>query len=120
MGSYEVSPPPTSLAKSVQLRLGFSTDRGTVSAFFVQLEYWLDGEWRAVVRYDHDSEAPGGHDVTRDGLHRDVYRGGRKIRVESVTGPIPANEAFEYAEADLTENVDMYIRRFKRWHDVNE
>jgi len=100
MADYEVTPPPDRLADRVQLRTAFSTDRGVVTRFVIQLEYWLDGEWRQVVRYDHDREAPGGHDVTEEGLHRDAYREGEKHRTEEVSPPIPANEAFEYAEEE--------------------
>lgn len=84
----------------------------------VQLEYWLDGEWSPVVRYDHDCEAVGGHDVSKEGLHLDVYRAGKKVDVEFVTGPIQPRDAFDYAEADLRENVERYIKRFEQWHDV--
>ncbi|MFB6148518.1 MAG: hypothetical protein ABEJ48_02530 [Halobacteriales archaeon] len=83
-----------------------------------QLEYWLDGDWRQVVRYDHDKKAPGGHDVTEEGLHLDIYREGEKVESKEVTGPIPANEAFEYAEDDLKKNYVDYLRRFEQWHDV--
>jgi len=120
MSEYDIAPPPTRLAKQVQLRLGFSKDRGTVTKFMVQLEYWLDGEWQTVVRYDHDHAAEGGHDVTEEGLHRDIYREGAKIRSEEVTGPLPANKAFEYAEEDLKERVERYVRRFEKWHGVKE
>lgn len=120
MTSYDRTPPPTRLAERVQLRLGSSTDRGEVTRFFVQLEYWFDGDWEEVVRYDHDATAAGGHDVTTEGLHRDVYREGEKIAVERVTLPIPANEGFNYAEADLKENAQQYINRFERWHDIDD
>lgn len=73
MMEYEVAPPPTRLAEGVQIRLGFTSDRGDVVRFVAQLEYWLDGDWCAVVRYDHDREAVGGHNVEVEGLHRDVY-----------------------------------------------
>jgi len=101
MVAYDISPPPTRLADRVQLRLAFSKDQGTVTRFMIQIEYWLDGDWQAVVRYDHDEDAEGGHDVTKKGLHRDIYRYGEKIRAEEVTGPLPANNGFEYAEEDL-------------------
>lgn len=86
MGEYEVAPPPTRLAHAVQLRLGFSTEQGTVAKFVAQLEYWLDGDWRTVLRYDHDRDAPGGHDVTEEGLHRDVYRRGRRWKPSRLRG----------------------------------
>lgn len=84
----------------------------------VQLEYWLEGDWREVVRYDHDSEAPEemAHDVAVEGLHVDVYRNGVKVDTERVTGPLPPDVGFEYAEAHLTEHLERFVRRFERWH----
>lgn len=120
MTDYDVSPPPDRLADRVQLRSAFATDRGDVVRFLIQLEYWLAGDWCVVVRYDHDCDAPGGHDVTEEGLHRDVYRDGEKLRSESVSPPIPANEGFQYAEADLREHVEQFVRRFERWHGVTD
>lgn len=78
MTEYDVTPPPDRLSDHVQIRTAFCTDRGEVTQFLVQLEYWHDGDWREIVRYDHDRNAPGGHDVTEEGLHRDVYREGKK------------------------------------------
>jgi hypothetical protein len=118
MTEYDVTPPPDRIADRVQLRTRFTTERGTVSRFMIQLEYWLDGDWREVVRYDHDRDATGGHDITTDGLHRDIYRNGEKHRVEQVTGPMPANEGFNAAEEDLHDNAETYIRRFESWHGI--
>ena len=101
MTDYEVTPPPDRLADRVQLRTAFSTERGEVTRFIIQLEYWLEGDWREVVRYDHDRDAAGGHDITKEGLHRDIYRDGEKIRSEDVSSPIPANDGFDAAEEDL-------------------
>jgi len=108
-----VTPPPERLADRVQLRTAFSTERGTVTRFMIQLEYWLEGDWREAVRYDHDRDAPGGHDITEEGLHRDIYRDGEKIRSEEVSPPIPANEGFDAAEEDLCKNVERFIKRFE-------
>ena len=80
----------------------------------IQLEYWLDGDWREVVRYDHDRDAPVGHDITVEGLHRDLYRDGGKYRVDQVSGPLPANDGFNVAEEDLRENVENYIKRYEK------
>lgn len=117
MTDYDITPVPTRLAEPVQLRIAFSKERGTITRFMVQLEYWLD-EWVEIIRYDHDRDAAGGHDVTEDGLHRDVYRGGEKIETVQVTGPIPANEGFNYAEDDLRENAERYTKRFEQWHGI--
>lgn len=120
MKDYEVTPPPDRLADRVQLRTAFSTDSGTVTKFLVQLEYWLGGDWREVVRYDHDRDALSGHDITEEGLHRDIYRDGEKFRSEEVSPPIPANDGFDAAEEDLRENIERFIRRFEKWHGVTE
>jgi len=88
-----------------------------VTRFTIQLEYWLDGDWREIV---HDQDAPGGHDVTEERLHRDVYRDDGKYRTEEISPPIPANEAFDHAEEDLRENAELFIRRFERWHGVKD
>lgn len=118
MTGYDMTPPPDRLADRVQLRTAFTVETGDVVRFMVQLEYWLRGDWREVVRYDHDRDGP--HDITEDGLHMDVYRGGEKLRTEQVSPPLPANEGFNAAEDDLQENAERYVKRFERWHRVNE
>lgn len=120
MADYEVTPPPDRLADRVQLRTAFSTECGEVTRFMVQLEYWLEGDWCEVVRYDHDRDAPGGHNVADEGLHRDVYRDGEKLRSEEVSPPISANEGFDAAEEDLRENIEGFVNRFERWHGVTD
>lgn len=117
---YDVTPPPTRLAERVQLRTAFTAEQGEVVRFLTQLEYWLDGDWRAVVRYDHDTGGAdeAAHDVTEDGLHRDVYRDGEKVRTVDVTPPLPSTDAFNYAEDDLRENYERYIKRFEQWHNI--
>ena len=120
MTDYDVAPPPDRLSERVQLRHAFSTEKGDVTQFMTQLEFWLDGEWREVIRYDHNPELEAGHDVTEEGLHRDIYREGTKHDTEQVTGPIPANAGFNNAEEDLRENVERYTKRFKQWHGVSD
>lgn len=104
-------------------RLGVDVDRGEVTRFVVQLEYLVDAaaeEWATVVRYDHDSEGSteATHDVTAEGLHIDVYRDGEKIDSHELTPPLPANQALNAAEEHLAEHLDGYIKRFERWHGI--
>lgn len=120
MPDYEVTPPPDRLADRVQLRTAFTTEKGEVVRFLVQLEYWLDGNWAHVVRYDHDREAPGGHDIAEEGLHMDVLRDGQKVDVKDVSGPISPAEGLNRAEDDLRENAERYIKRFEKWHDIRD
>lgn len=58
--------------------------------------------------------------MTEEGVHRDVYRDGEKVRTQVVSPPISATDAFDYAEDDLDEHVQLFVRRFERWHDINE
>ena len=119
MKDYEATLPPDRLADRVQLHTAFSTERGTVTKFMVQLEYWLEGDWRDVVRYDHDRDAPGGHDITEEGLHRDIYRDREKIDSHELTPPLPANDTLNAAEEHLTEHLQGDMRRFEEWYGIN-
>lgn len=103
----------------LQIRMGLSTERGDVARFMVQLEYWIDGEWCEVVRYDHDPDSAMGHDVTEEGLHMDVYRDGEQIDTEYVTGPLPADVAIDTAEEHLSEHLKQFVQRFEQWHGIN-
>jgi hypothetical protein len=110
-----------------QVRIGYSRDGGEVTAFVVQLEAHLDvdgaagdaGEWVEVVRSDHHSTAAGGHDVTREGIHLDVYRGGEKDHSEHLTGPLPADIGFTEAEERITDHAERYVERYREWHRNN-
>jgi hypothetical protein len=79
MTDYDIAPPPDRLADRVQVRTAFTADRGRVIRFVVQLEYWLDGDWREVVRYDHDRDASAGHDIAEEGLHPTSIATGRRF-----------------------------------------
>lgn len=76
-----------------QIRAGLSTDRGDVTQFFAQLEYWLDGEWLEVVRFDHNPDTDFGHDIMEDGLHMDICRDEEKHRVKDDFPPVELNRA---------------------------
>ena len=87
----------------------------------MQLEYRLDNEWAAVVRFDHDADGADEmtHDVTEEGVHMDVYRDGEKVNVVSITGPVPAAVGYTAAEEHLTEHAERYLTRFKEWHPTD-
>jgi len=110
----------TIINRRAQIRAGLSTQKGDVTRFFVQLEYWLDGGWLEVVRFDHNPDTEFGHEVTEDGLHRDIYRDGQKHRVKGDFPPVELNRAPRYCTAYIREHADQLIRRFERWHNVNE
>jgi len=68
----------------------------------------------------HDRDAPGGHDITEEGLHRDVYRDGETVRSEEVSPPISVNEGFDAAEDDLRENVEGVVRSDRQKRPVSD
>ena len=110
----------TIIYRRAQIRTGLSTDRGDVTRFLVQLEYWHDGEWLTVVRFDHNPNTEFGHDITEDGLHMDIYRDDQKYRVKDDFPPVELNRAPRYCTAYIHEHADRLIRRFEQWHNVNE
>jgi hypothetical protein len=94
-----------------------------VTRFVVQLEYQIDplsDEWETVVRYDHDNEGSdeATHDVTEEGLHIDIYRGGEKVDSHELTPPLPSGVALDTADEHLTEHLEGYARRFESWHGI--
>lgn len=106
----------------VQIRVGQDTDRGEVTRFFVQLEYWHDGEWSPVVRYDHDGtgESDHAHDITEEGLHIDIYRDGEKHATEYI-GPVRSGATgLSRAEDHLSKNLERFITRYEQWHEIRD
>lgn len=106
------------LEDRVRRRIGYSHTNGEVTRFVVQLEYKLDGDWREIVRFDHDPASEVAHDVTTEGVHMDVYRDGEKERSEEVFPPMPADEALTFAEEHLAKHAERYIKRFEQWHGI--
>jgi hypothetical protein len=111
---------PRPLPGPLSERVGIDTDRGRVTRFLVQLEYYHDDARHVVVRYDHDPEGPEemSHDVTEEGLHMDIYRDGEKVATEFVTGPLAAEVAIDTAEEHLAENLEWFVRRYEEWHGI--
>lgn len=103
-----------------RIRVAFSTERGDVVRFLVQLEYHLESGWVEVVRFDHDPAGELGHDVTREGVHMDVYREGEKLRTEEVFPPMPPGNALATAEDHLSEHAERYLDRYRRWHEIDD
>lgn len=104
-------------SQRARVRLGFDTAKGVVKRFVLQLEYRLGEEWVEVVRFDHDSAGEFAHNVSRDGVHMDVFRAGEKHR-EEIFPPMEPAKALNFAEAHLAEHAKQYIKRFERWHGI--
>lgn len=108
----------------VRIRRIIETDAGTVTRFVIQLEYDMAAEgegtqtWRVVARLDHDRSSGGGHDVSEEGLHLDIYRDGRRYARSRDFPKLPPGDAMRYAETYLREHADRFLARFERWHGL--
>ena len=83
----------------IEIRIGFNTDRGRVTDFTVQLECWLDGEWRPATRYDTAHNQA--HRDTLDWSGRVVGKLWRPVEVDY-------NSALSEAIRDLSEHARTY------------
>jgi len=103
-----------------QVRIGFDRNKKDVTRFVVQLEYYHDGQWRAVVRYDHDESAENthSHDVTKEGLHIDIFRNGEKYATEYIAPAQSGATALNRVEDHLANNLQRFIDRYEQWHGL--
>lgn len=100
------------------MRYGAIIARGTVKEFVVQLHRWQDGVWRPVCQFDHTPSQSGGHDVTTEGIHLDLFDADRgKVDVETADhpGPIHPNAAYRYASRYIKRRNERLIQRWPTW-----
>lgn len=106
----------------LRLRVEIDKHDGVPVRFVVQLEYFLDGVWMEVARFDHDRKD--GHDITEEGLHMDLYRDGEKYDVvwdfPDVPSTIPLSDAPQYYIMYIKKNLDEFVQRFEKWHNVKK
>ncbi len=76
------------------------SEKGKVTAFVVQLEVFVNNQWREVIRYD---SAHGFAHVDR------YYLNGRKIKKKL---DLDLSEALTLADEDIKENWKAYQRAF--------
>lgn len=106
----------------VKIRRNIETEAGNLARFVVQLEYDTavgDEEtraWRVVSRFDHDQSSGGGHDVSEEGLHLDIYRDGKRYARSRNFPKLPPGDAMRYGETYLREHADRLVARFELWH----
>ena len=84
-----------------RIRVRLLTDNGELQDIMFQYETFIEGEWRAIVRYD----------CAHGFFHRDImYPNGDKekqsIRIETLKG------ASQYAEQDLKDRWEWYRERY--------
>lgn len=88
------------LGENARKRHYHETVKGKVIAFTVQLEVFVNGEWREIIRYD---SAHGVAHIDR------YYLNGRKIKKEL---NLKLNEALTLADEDIKENWKVYQKDF--------
>ncbi|OIO42809.1 MAG: hypothetical protein CO148_00860 [Nitrospirae bacterium CG_4_9_14_3_um_filter_41_27] len=88
------------LGKNARKRHRHETDRGKVTGFTVQLEVYVNDQWREVIRYD---SAHGFAHIDR------YYLDGRKVKKEL---NLKLNEALTLADEDIKENWKAYQKAF--------
>lgn len=99
-----------------RLRVGMTKERGSPIRFVVQLEYWHAGRWSEVARIDHDRDGPVYRNITRSGLHLDLYHPDHgQYAKASVSGPLPESQAMSDAEEYIRERAEQLVQRFERW-----
>lgn len=109
-----------------RIRRELRTESGEIVRFVVQLEYDVEAEvslgagpsWRVVARFDHDNTDSGGHDVSVEGLHLDVYRDGERYDRLWDFPTLPPGTAMRYCETYLRDWSDRFLARFERWHGI--
>lgn len=103
-----------------RVRVEMDIKNGIPSQFVIQLERLVDGDWREVVRFDHEPDNPGGHDVTEEGIHMDVYRDGKKVGVKDDFPTVPLTDAPAYCIRYIETNAEALLRRFDTWHNLTD
>jgi hypothetical protein len=87
------------LASGETVRLAFDLDHGQVTSFLVQLECWIEGRWRPVVRYD----------TAHGQAHRDLLDwSGHAVEKVWLPPELDFNSALTLAERDVVENAATY------------
>jgi hypothetical protein len=84
------------------IRVRLDIDRGQVTAFTLQLETFVDGRWRPVVRYDS----------AHGDSHRDLLDWDGRVIDKFWMPTITNKEAVRYAERDLSDNSAAYREAF--------
>lgn len=98
-----------------RLRFGLSTTAGFPESLLCQLEYWHGGVWLMVARFDHDTSGPRYRNVSKAGLHMDVYDAeGAQIYKKTDFPPVDLRDALHYAEGYLREHRQRLVTRFER------
>jgi len=90
------------LDKGVRKRHRHEVEKGRVLSFMVQLEVFVEGEWKPVIRYDSSHEFAHVDLFTLDGKR------------EKVALDLSFGSALTLADRDINENWEEYVEKFLR------
>lgn len=99
-------------------RTEMSVTQGSIEWFVVQLEYnhggaVSDTDWRNVARFDHHPGYEWGHDITREGLHLDIYSPrGHKVDQKYGFPEMPIEKAPAYCEKYLENRAEILSENY--------
>lgn len=68
---------------------------------------------------DHNPDAEGGHDITNEGVHLDIYRDGERVDQETIFGMTDPATALNRAEEHLLSHEKRLVTRFEQWHGLH-
>lgn len=87
----------------MRLHMKWEWARGTILSFCIRLEAFIEGEIKEICRYD----------TSHSFFHMDqLYKSGRKEKL--IIGNLSLREAFEFAERDLINNREKYVKKYKK------
>lgn len=109
-----------------RIRRELEVENGIPVRFVYQLEYNVEAsrdglpphDWRQVARFDHDIDGP--HNVAEEGLHIDLYRDGERYEQSRDFPDVEVTDMPDFCQGYLEQNVDYFLDRFERWHDISE
>ncbi|WP_431357507.1 DUF7718 family protein [Haloarcula laminariae] len=111
----------------LRLRFHLVTSDGEVSEFLIQLEYnhqLVDtgpDSWCAIARFDHNPQAPDGHDVTEEGLHLDLLNpDGSKYDVRRGFGPVLLGDCPTFCENYLLSRAEKLLINYEKRNDISD
>ncbi len=90
------------LRENARKRHYHKTEKGSIIDFVVQLEIKVEGEWKAVIRYDcsHDFAHIDRYNINGDSSKSEVH--------------LPYAESLTLADEDININWESYVERFRK------
>lgn len=93
------------LSENSKAYVRFSTSDGTVAEFVVKLLYSDKRGWQEILRYDNGHDCP----------HKDILDLEGNVIRKVWYDFLDNGQALTMAIADIKDNYEVYIERYKKW-----